>query len=294
MDKEQQAIKRIQTASEMSFKLTGEPLLFTDSGGKDSAVICKLAENAHIPFEIVHSHTTADAPETVMHVRERAKQYEANGIKYTIDYPFYKGKPVSMWSLIPQKVMPPTRPVRYCCDVLKEHSMPGKVIVTGVRWAESAKRANTRNVYEIQSKDKEKRVFAGDNAENRTLFESCYQTGKRVVNPIIDWQDNDVWDYIADQKIKVNPLYYSGFCRVGCIGCPMAGKHRYEEFARYPKYMNLYINSFARMLDKRREKGMKVVWFTAEDVFHWWMEDGIMSGQVKIDEVEEANGNNNT
>lgn len=28
----------------------------------------------------------------------------------------YKDKPVSMWTLIPQKLMPPTRLVRYCRD----------------------------------------------------------------------------------------------------------------------------------------------------------------------------------
>lgn len=78
MDKEQTAMERLRLASDMSLRLYGKPLLLTDSGGKDSAVICKLAENAGIPFEILHSHTTADAPETVYHVRKRAKEYELN------------------------------------------------------------------------------------------------------------------------------------------------------------------------------------------------------------------------
>ena len=59
MDKEQTAMERLRLASDMSLRLYHRPLLLTDSGGKDSAVICKLAENAGIPFEIVHSHTTA-------------------------------------------------------------------------------------------------------------------------------------------------------------------------------------------------------------------------------------------
>lgn len=120
MDKEQTAMERLRLASDMSLRLYHRPLLLTDSGGKDSAVICKLAENAGIPFEIVHSHTTADAPETVYHVRKRAREYELKGVSYTIHYPTYKGEPTSMWKLIPIKLMPPTRTVRYCCAVLKE------------------------------------------------------------------------------------------------------------------------------------------------------------------------------
>lgn len=108
MDKEQTAMERLRLASDMSLRLYHRPLLLTDSGGKDSAVICKLAENAGIPFEIVHSHTTADAPETVYHVRKRAKEYELKGVSYTIHYPTYKGEPTSMWKLIPIKLMPPT------------------------------------------------------------------------------------------------------------------------------------------------------------------------------------------
>ena len=119
-DLEHTAMERLRLASSMSLKLYKQPLLLTDSGGKDSAVICRLAENAGIPFEICHSHTTADAPETVYHVRKRAKEYEARGIIYTIRYPTYKVQRTSMWALIPQKLMPPTRVMRYCCDVLKE------------------------------------------------------------------------------------------------------------------------------------------------------------------------------
>lgn len=115
MDKEHTAMERLRLASDMSLRLYKQPLMLTDSGGKDSAVICRLAENAGIPFEIMHNHTTADAPETVYHVRKRAKEYEARGIEYTIAHPTYKGKRTSMWTLIPQKLMPPTRVMRYCC-----------------------------------------------------------------------------------------------------------------------------------------------------------------------------------
>ena len=208
MDKEQTAMERLRLASDMSLRLYGKPLLLTDSGGKDSAVICKLAENAGISFEIAHSHTTADAPETVYHVRKRAKEYELKGVSYTICYPTYKGEPTSMWKLIPIKLMPPTRLGRYCCAVLKEATGRDRFIVTGVRWAESTARKNNRSSLEIIHTDRKKSILLNnDNDEDRRLFETCTLKGKRVCNPIIDWQESDVWDFLADQHVECNPLY---------------------------------------------------------------------------------------
>lgn len=181
-------MERLRLASDMSLRLYHRPLLLTDSGGKDSAVICKLAENAGIPFEIVHSHTTADAPETVYHIRKRAKEYELKGVSYTIHYPTYKGELTSMWKLIPIKLMPPTRLVRYCCDVLKETTGRDRFIVTGVRWAESTARKNNRSSLEVIHSDRKKSLLLNnDNDEDRRLFETCTLKGKRVCNPIIDW-----------------------------------------------------------------------------------------------------------
>ena len=223
-DLEQTAMERLRLASSMSLKLYKQPLLLTDSGGKDSAVICRLAENAGIPFEICHSHTTADAPETVYHVRKRAKEYEEKGIKYTIILPTYQGKRTSMWDLIPKMLIPPTRVRRYCCSVLKETAGKDRFAVTGVRWAESTQRATNRGALEVQNSDRKKSlILNNDNEEDRQLFENCQMKAKTVVNPIIDWTDTDIWDYIHDNQIRTNVMYCCSN-RIGCVGCPMAGR----------------------------------------------------------------------
>ena len=116
----EKAIERLKAATEMSLHYYQEPLIVTTSGGKDSSVCVALAQMSGIPFEVQHNHTTADAPETVRFVRQEFARLEAAGIKCTVNMPTYKGQPVTMWSLIPQKLMPPTRMVRYCCSVLKE------------------------------------------------------------------------------------------------------------------------------------------------------------------------------
>ena len=301
-DLEQVSIERLKAASEMSLQAYGMPLVITDSGGKDSSVVKELAFRSGIPFEIMHNHTTADAPETVRFIRSEAKRFEDLGIKYTINMPTYKGKRTSMWSLIPQKLMPPTRLVRYCCSVLKETSGAGRFIATGVRWAESASRKNNRGIYE-KNGDKEHRIILNnDNDDRRRLFENCRLKSKRTVNHIIDWKDEDVWDFLGKDSsvlcgpfnltcnhININPLYDEGWCRVGCVGCPMAGKEGRElEFARFPKYKDLYLLAFKNLLEERASRGKYINWASPQEVFNWWMEYDILPGQMDLfEDMEE-------
>ena len=114
MDLEHRAIARLRLAAEMSEAYYGKPLIITVSGGKDSDICLYLAAASGIRYEVMHNHTSVDAPETVYHVREQFRRLELAGVKCTVNYPTYKGVPVNMWMLIPQKLMPPTRTVRYC------------------------------------------------------------------------------------------------------------------------------------------------------------------------------------
>ena len=133
----------MKLASEMSMEYYNAPLIITYSGGKDSDVMLHLAETTLEPheYEVLNSHTTVDAPETVYHIRNTFDRLKRHGIKTSIDYHIGEdGKPVTMWKLIASKLMPPTRVVRYCCQVLKESGTPNRIASLGVREAESAKR----------------------------------------------------------------------------------------------------------------------------------------------------------
>ena len=290
-DLEQTAIERLKAASDMSLRLFEKPLVITYSGGKDSDVLLHLAEASGIPFEAQHSLTTADAPETMRHVYDTFRRLEEKGIKCDIDKHIQPdGTRVTMWNLIPRKMIPPSRTVRYCCAELKEGGGRGRFIATGVRWAESVARKKNRGTLEVlHSNRKKSMILANDNDEARRLFETCQLKGKRVVNPIVDWQEADILDYAAVEKIPMNPLYCEGFKRVGCIGCPMAGyKARTMNFARYPKIKAAYIRAFDKMLAWRIENGNAAhEWRSGVDVFHWWMEDGVLPGQEVLDGFEE-------
>lgn len=274
MDKQQIAIKRLQEAALMSERYYEKPLCVKYSGGKDSDVLLRLAEKANIRFTVEHDLTTVDSPITYYFVRETFECLERyNGISCKINKPVYKGNLTSMWGLIPQMRIPPTRLARYCCRVMKESHNKDKFIATGVRWDESTNRAKNSGLYQTSAGTaKIKRfVMSNDNDDKRLLFERCEMKGAMTVNPIIDWTDKDVWDYINDQRILYNPLYGDGFKRIGCIGCPMAGKHRKEQFERWPKYKTLYLHAFDRMLKARKAKGLETQWQTAQEVFDWWI-----------------------
>lgn len=284
IDKLEQAVERIQFFAAVSERNYEKPLLLCYSGGKDSDAIIEIAKIAGINFEVQHSHTTADAPETVYHVQEKFRQLELEGISCKTNYPFYKGKRTSMWELIPQKGIPPTRLARYCCEVLKEQAGTGRAICTGVRWAESSKRKNTRGIYEEAHKNPEKRVILrDDNDDSRQMMEHCQIKRKVTCNPIVDWSDQMLWDFLREQKVRLNPLYEQ-FGRVGCVGCPMGGrKHQVEEFRRWPKFKQMYLHAFDRMIKVRHQKGLPCnrKFTSAESCMDWWL--GENPEQVKMD-----------
>ena len=99
-------------------------------------------------------------------------------------------------------------------------------------------------------------MLNNDNEESRKMVEQCYKLSKTVVNPIIDWTDEDVWEFIHEYNVPYCELYDQGYKRLGCIGCPMGTvKHREEEFERYPKYKQAYIRAFDRMVAERNWGG---------------------------------------
>jgi phosphoadenosine phosphosulfate reductase len=153
--------KALKLAAEMSKTYYEKPLILAYSGGKDSDVLLHLAESCLGvgDFEVLNGHTTVDAPETVYHIRDTFKRLNNKGIKTTIDYHKQAdGTNITMWNLIPEKLMPPTRIVRYCCQVLKETTTPNRLCALGVRAAESTKRQG-RDIFATRGGSTQKLYF---------------------------------------------------------------------------------------------------------------------------------------
>ena len=256
IDKVEKAIRRLQLYEPPE----GYYLCF--SGGKDSVVIKALADMAGVKYDAHYSISSVDPPELVRFIKDHHPDV-------IFDRPRdNNGNAVSMWSLIPTKTMPPTRIVRYCCKALKEQGGAGRLKITGVRWDESVRRKKSHGEVTVMDKKAQKLfekelsgedffltrqggvVLPLDNVENRRMVEMCYKTHTTTVNPIIDWTTDEVWEFIREYKVPYCSLYDEGFKRLGCIGCPMASKEtRQYEFERWPKYKNLYMIAFQKMID---------------------------------------------
>jgi len=219
------------------------------SGGKDSMVLYAMAQVAGVKFDSHYNITSADPPEVIKFIRDKFPTVSMDRPNFT------------MWNLIPKNLMPPTRLARYCCRFLKEHGGEGRVVLTGVKKSDSIKRRTA-------------------------TVRSCRKNGKVVVNPLLNWVDEEIWEYIRSERLPYCELYDQGFKRLGCIGCPMAGpKGQREQFARWPKYRSAYIRAFEKMLIRRTERGLKTTWKTGEEVMSWWLKES--SNPARHDGKEE-------
>ena len=273
-EKIQAAIERIRTFEPQE----GYYLAF--SGGKDSQCIYELSKMAGVKFDAHYNHTSVDPPELIRFIK---KQYPDVGIEFPMDR---NGRRITMWSLIEQSTMPPTATVRYCCQDLKETGGKGRLVMTGVRWEESSRRSRNNGIVTVKNPGRTIRrllnemeidtretptgglILNLDNGESRRVMEMCYRTSKTILNPIVDWYEDEVWKFLNDvAKVPHCSLYDEGYARIGCIGCPQQnGRRMMDDFERWPKYKDLYVRAFQKMIDRHPDVG----WKTGEEVLDWW------------------------
>lgn len=246
IDKEKIAIQRIKEHE------PDEGYYVAFSGGKDSIVTYDLVKRANVKYDIHFSMTTVDPPEVLKFIKEHYPEVEWHHPKR------------SMFKIIKEKRMVPTRMYRFCCHELKEIGGVGRTVIVGVRREESAKRAN-RPVY----------------------HESTRQKGKMFLNPIVDWTAKEVWEYIHKYNLPYPSLYDEGYTRVGCIMCPLQGtKGMLKDKECYPKYYNAYLHTIEKMLKIKEERGEDLKQGkTAEEFMNWWIY-GSSSGSKNKRKVE--------
>jgi len=208
------------------------------SGGKDSIVLKKLAEMARVKFDIHYNVTTIDPPDLVYFI----KRYHPDVI---FDFP---EKP--LLSMIPVHGFPRMRS-RWCCEDYKERGGDGRLVLTGIRWAESQRR------------------------KKRQMVEACFnKPTKRFIHPIIDWTDVEVWEFIKKERLPYCNLYNEGWKRIGCLMCCYAAqRQRIRESKRYPRYTRLFLKAFCELYRRRAEKGRPAIrrWKNGEEMFWWWL-----------------------
>jgi phosphoadenosine phosphosulfate reductase len=204
LEKESLALARLAEVSQ-------ENLAVSFSGGKDSLVALDLAYRVGVR-RAVFADTTIEFDETRDFIKSVEDFYGIN-----VDIVF---APLDFFEMV-NYVGVPSRRLRWCCDVFKfaplakyasQNDLDG--FITGLRRVESNKR------------------FSYSYTDKNPLVPV------RQINPILDWTDGDIWEYIKNNNLPVNPLY-EHFNRVGCWCCPfrtddewMKVKQLYPEKAR--------------------------------------------------------------
>lgn len=127
-----------------------------------------------------------------------------------------------------------------------------------------------------------------DNDSDRRAVEMCYRTRKTLVNPIIDWTDIEVWEFLNDvAKVPHCTLYDEGFTRLGCIGCPLAGGEKMRrEFERFPAYERAYKRAIKKMIENHPNE---ITMANGEKVGGWLRQASYstngLSGAASVDDV---------
>lgn len=205
------------------------------SGGKDSVALRRLADLAHVRYEAHYSVTTIDPPELVNFIREQ----HPDVIRDRPRAPFLR--------LLVRRGFP-TRQHRWCCRDLKEHGGTGRFVALGLRWAESPRR------------------------KHWPLVSSSPRRRRRVLNPMIDWTDDDVWSFIREQHLAFCSLYDEGRTRLGCIACPMQPpKGRRSDLDRWPKFEAAFRHAFRSLYATGRDSMRR--WSDGDTMFDWWLHD---------------------
>lgn len=278
----EKSIEILKKAEKLALQYNPKGFYLAFSGGKDSQSLYHIAKLAGVKFEAHYARTGIDHPELVHFIMR--------------NYPdvIWDRPDTTFWQLVIKRRMLPTRQFRYCCEVLKETNGGGYVTLTGVRRAESAKRSK-RNIYEVSS-----HKFSGNSKDEfdewrkeqiaqitkNTNIDQFSEQGetevrcisgkdKIIINPIIEWKDSDVWDFLNNVvKVEHCELYDRGYHRLGCLFCPMASMKEQRKMERdYPKYKAQYLRTIHKLREYRNENGLPDYYkgMTDEDVFQWWL-----------------------
>lgn len=254
MDKEkiEYSLNLIKKAEKLALKLSDNGFYVGFSGGKDSQVVLDLVKRAGVKFDVFYNVTTIDPPENVYFIRKNYPEVIFSFPKEN----FYK--------IVERKGMPTMRR-RFCCAVLKEINGAGRCVITGVRADESSRRSSyteltllKRKKVENESKDIDKMT--------ELHFQCVSGKDKFILNPILHWTEKEVWQYIKENNLPINPCYYE-MKRVGCVFCPFARRKEILMFCkRYPKMKRNLLKSIQKHLDKKEG-----CFSDAEDFFSWWL-----------------------
>lgn len=198
------------------------------SGGKDStALYCWMVQEFGIDgFRAVFADTGNEHPVTLNYVRNLHVMARGPAVEWvTADFTSIfdrQGKEESgnpFLDMCIAKGRAPSAKAQFCTENLKMAPIRAwlqkfrgneqVVMYTGIRRAESVKRSAYKKIEWLD-------------------YYSCL-----TIRPLIHWSTEEVFSFLKSAGVPPNPLYESGFTRVGCFPCIHARK---SELARLPDW----------------------------------------------------------
>jgi phosphoadenosine phosphosulfate reductase len=183
-----------------AYEKYGDSLIVANSLGKDSCAVWDLAKKVNPEIRGFIVTTRYKPKETVQSMKETIARYPELKV-YQNDEEIED----NLYQTDPDR----------CCDILKVQptrrailEMGAKCWVTGLRSTEG----RTRTDYgEVEERD----------------------IGLVKLNPILIWKEREVWQYLAINRVKVNPLYRQGYRSLGCLPCTRITNEEDERAGRW-------------------------------------------------------------
>ena len=224
------------------------------SGGKDSQAVLELVKMAGVKYRAVYNVTTNDPADNVRFIKHHYPDVE------------FSIPETSYFRLIEKKGVP-TMFNRWCCALFKETAGVGCVVLTGVRKEESRKRAEYPELKRFTRKKGEDGTVDLDKME-ANKFQCVNGKDKFMVFPILEWTEKDVWTFIRERNLPINPCYKT-HKRVGCVFCPFARPKDIRAYCEtHPKLKAAFIHAIYIYIKRERER-QKLS--SAEEYFDWWL-----------------------
>ena len=178
----------------------GDKVALSSSMGLEDQVLTHMVQSITKEANIFTLDTGRLFPETYDLIDRTAKKY---GIRIEVYFPDYK----EVEKMVAEKGMnlffDSIEDRKFCCKVRKlnplARALEGlEAWITGLRSDQSV----TRN--------------------DLKMIEWDDVNGLIKINPLFNWSEKDVWDYVDEYTVPVNPLHKKGFASIGCQPCTRA------------------------------------------------------------------------
>jgi phosphoadenosine phosphosulfate reductase len=201
----QASIEDVQLAAESwsadqvlrwAFHTFGNDVAISSAFGVEGMVTIDLASRVAKTFRVFTVDTEFFFPETYNLIDQVEERY---GIKIERVYPLLSPEEqerqhgAALWGRNPDR----------CCDIRKVEPLRRKLShlrawIASIRRDQTAQRATAKKI--------------GWDAK----------FGLIKINPLADWTDQQVWNYIRQHKVPYNPLHDQSYPSIGCTHCTRA------------------------------------------------------------------------